>query len=216
MRLPQSAPLLCIACGLLSHVVCVLSAVLGGCVWKQRWCACGQKFPLDDRHKECHKCRKRRNEHSEDDAPPPPQLQLARNASRLMSMLPTHSHHRAPLLHILSDNIPSSAAAGLLHSSASYIRDCKRQDPSISDLLTERYQRGTKRRRLAPDQIDAVFNFLVSACSPVSGTAGPFKQFIRDEELYQQYLDSRPVGQSKLSIVNGVVLENAFLLTILV
>lgn len=110
-------------------------------------------------------------------------------------MLPTHSHHRAPLLSILSENIPSSAAAGLLHASASYIRDCRRQDHSSSDLLTEKYQRGTKRQRLAPDRLDAVFDFLISACSPVSGTAGPFKQFIKDETLYQQYLDSRPVGQ---------------------
>ena len=99
-----------------------------------------------------------------------------------MTMLPKHSHHRAPLLAILSDNLPSSAAAGLLHSSASYIRDCKRQDPSSSDLLTEQYQRNTKRQRLVPDQLDAVFSFLASACSPVSGTAGPFRQFITDED----------------------------------
>jgi hypothetical protein len=186
--------------------------VLGGIVWTQRWCECGAKFSPDDRHKKCHNCRKRRNPPSENDAPPSPQLQLAHNASKLMTMLPKHSHHRAPLLSILSDNIPSSAAAGLLHSSASYIRDCKRQDPSSSDLLTQRYQPNTKRQRLAPDQLDAVFSFLASTCSPVSGTAGPFRQFIKDEELYQQYLDSRPVGQSSTCSLERICGQCYFLL----
>jgi hypothetical protein len=178
----------------LSHGVCLVLF----CGGPQGVCAeCHRIFEKDKKSRtKCNTCRKRPRTPSENDAPSSPQLQLALNASKLMTMLPKHSHHRAPLLTILSDNIPSSAAAGLLHSSASYIRDCKRQDPTSSDLLTEKYQRNTKRRRLHPDQLDAVFSFLISACSPVSGTAGPFKQFIKDDDLYQQYLDSRPVGQS--------------------
>ena len=50
-----------------------------------------------------------------------------------MAALPTHSHHRAPLVHHLSQGMSSAVAAPLLHTSASYIRECKRKD--YSDYL---------------------------------------------------------------------------------
>ena len=83
--------------------------------------------------KQCGTCRKRKHSDTTDEQEHiDPRLQLAENASQLMASLPIHSHHRAPLLSALSRDIPSSAAAPLLHASPSYIRDCKRKDVSGS------------------------------------------------------------------------------------
>ncbi len=155
--------------------------------------ACHRSF-LPDRpsRKQCGTCRKRKHSDTKDEQENiDPRLQLAENASQLMASLPTHSHHRAPLLNILSGNIPSSAAAALLHSSASYIRDCKRKDPSSSDLLTQKYSSGVKRQRLSDDTLGRVFSFIVSACPTPSGSKSlTFKQFVNDDELYAAYKET--------------------------
>jgi len=52
-----------------------------------------------------------------------------------MASLPVHSHHRAPLLKALSQHLPSSTAATLLHAAPSTIRNAKRKDYSMSDLV---------------------------------------------------------------------------------
>lgn len=59
--------------------------------------------------------------------------QIGQNASQLMASLPAHSHHRAPLLHHLSQGIPSTVAASLLHAAPSTIRNAKRKDYSMAD-----------------------------------------------------------------------------------
>jgi len=118
-----------------------------------------------------------------------------------MASLPKHSHHRAPLLQILSDNIPSAAAAPLLHASASYIRDCKRKDYSNSDLLTRKYPSGVKRQRLSEDTLGRVFSFIVGACPTPSGSRTlTFKQFVNDDELYAAYKETSK-GQLKSNIM---------------
>jgi hypothetical protein len=108
-----------------------------------------------------------------------------------MASLPTHSHHRAPLLSALSSDIPSSAAASLLHASPSYIRDCKRKDYSGSDLLQQKYPAGVKRQRLSDDTLGRVFTFLVGACPTPSGSKHvTFKQYVKDDDLYEAYQQS--------------------------
>jgi hypothetical protein len=120
-----------------------------------------------------------------------------------MAALPAHSHHRAPLLHALSDELPSSAAAPLLHASPSYIRDCKRKNYDSSDLFTQKYQPGTHRARLSADIYAAVFNFLAEACAPLT-SHGAYKQFVKDDDLFQEYLDSRPEGQTQTHFASRV------------
>ena len=108
-----------------------------------------------------------------------------------MASLPTHSHHRAPLLSTLSQNIPSSQAAPLLHASPSYIRDCKRKEHSSSDLLTQKYSSGVKRTRLSDDTLGRVFSFIIGACPTPSGSKHvTFKQYVKDDDLYEAYKQS--------------------------
>src|SRR5680860_99571 len=129
------------------------------------------------------------------------QALLVRNVGSLMAALPVHSHHRAPLLHALSQHLPSSTAAPLLHASPSYIRDCKRKDYSQSDLLTQKYQPGTKRQRLSDDTLHAVVDSIVAGCPPHSGSRSlTFTQHIGDDALYQQYKDGRPPGIPAVSL----------------
>src|SRR5680860_508811 len=129
------------------------------------------------------------------------QALLVRNVGSLMAALPVHSHHRAPLLHELSRDIPSSAAAPLLHASPSYIRDCKRKDYSQSDLLTQKYQPGTKRQRLSDDTLHAVVDSIVAACPPHRRSRSlTFTQHIGDDALYQQYKAGRPPGIPAVSL----------------
>lgn len=67
--------------------------------------------------------------------------QVTQNASQLMRALPPHSHHRAPLLHHLSKDLPSKTAAKLFGTSASYVRQVKRKDYTDADLMQDRYVR---------------------------------------------------------------------------
>ena len=59
-----------------------------------------------------------------------------------MRHLPVHSHHRAPLIHHLSRDLPSTTAAELLHTTASYVRQCKRKSYDDVDLLQDRSVEG--------------------------------------------------------------------------
>ena len=129
-----------------------------------------------------------------------PQLQLAQNASQLMATLPVHSHHRAPLLHHLSQGMSSADAAPLLHTSASYIRECKRKNFSESDLLQDKYARGVKRQKLSDGTVAQIFNFIVAACPTPSGSCTlTFKQYVNDGPLYQAYVATLPAGTSRAS-----------------
>src|SRR5680860_20640 len=92
-------------------------------------------------------CRNKQKVESEEQKSSDPLAQIGENASQLMAALPTHSHHRAPLLHALSHHIPSSTAATLLHAAPSTVRNAKRKDYSDADLVQQRYASGVKRRR---------------------------------------------------------------------
>lgn len=105
-----------------------------------------------------------------------------------MAALPPHSHHRAPLVHHLSKGLISTAAAAILHTSPSYIRQCKRKDYSGSDLLQEKYAHGVKRKRLSDETVLEVFRFLTAACPTKSGDRClTFHQHLNDDALYQAY-----------------------------
>jgi len=145
---------------------------------------------VQKRHPTCKTCLTKRKAVPGEQEEIDPRLQLAQNASQLMASLPTHSHHRAPLLSALSRDIPSSSAAPLLHASASYIRDCKRKGCSDSDLLQQKYAAGVKRRRLSDDTLGQVFSFLVGACPTPSGRHLNFKQYVRSDDLYEAYKQS--------------------------
>ena len=108
-----------------------------------------------------------------------------------MASLPTHSHHRAPLLAILSSNIPSTTAASLLHSSASYIRSVKERDHSGSDLLLQKYACGVKRRRLPDERVEQLCDFVAAACPTKSGERSvSYHQHVTDSALYSSYCSS--------------------------
>jgi len=117
--------------------------------------------------------------------------QVGTNASHLLSALPPHSHHRAPLVHFLSAGLDSTTAASLLHTSASYVRQCKRNDYSDSDLLQDKYARDVKRQKTAPSVIQELMEYIINACPTKSGSRHQtFRQYITDDALYQGYLTS--------------------------
>jgi len=66
---------------------------------------------------------------------PPVNDILARNVSSLMSSLPLYSHHRAPLVNVLSKDLPSTTVAKILHTTPTYVRQCKRKNYDDADLL---------------------------------------------------------------------------------
>jgi hypothetical protein len=105
-----------------------------------------------------------------------------------MSDLPQYSHHRAPLLHYLTRNIPSITAAALFHTSASYVRQCKRKDYSDSDLLQDRYARDVKRQKTQPAVLTELCEFLAASCPTNSGDRSvTYHQYVSDDALYQAY-----------------------------
>ena len=75
------------------------------------------------------------------------------NVSNMMAELPVHSHHRAPLVHALSKGMSSPAAAAALHTSASYVRQCKRKDYSDADLYHDKSVWNENKRQ--PDWSDS-------------------------------------------------------------
>src|SRR4051812_16781510 len=106
----------------------------------------------------------------------------------MMTDLPTHSHHRAPLVHFLSAGLPSTIAAKILHTTPSYVRQCKRKLVDASDLLTEKYSHDVRRQKLHPAVLTEVIEYLRAACPTKSGSKQPtFRQYIADAALYDSY-----------------------------
>jgi len=105
-----------------------------------------------------------------------------------MAALPTHSHHRAPLLNQLSQHIPSSTAATLLHAAPSTIRNAKRGDYSASDLLQQHYPHGVKRQKLSSERRAELSDFVDVACPTKSGERHhTHHQFTTNQLLYDSY-----------------------------
>ena len=57
-----------------------------------------------------------------------------------MSDLPVHSHHRATLVHYLSKDLDSETAARVLHTSSSYVRQCRRKSYDDADLFLDKFE----------------------------------------------------------------------------
>ena len=120
-----------------------------------------------------------------------PLAQIGQNACQLMASLPVHSHHRAPLLSALSQHIPSSTAATLLHAASSTIRNAKRKDHSHSDLMQQKYAAGVKRQKLSDAKVEQLCDFVATACPTKSGDKSvTYHQHITDDALYSAYLQS--------------------------
>ena len=146
-----------------------------------------------DGHKVCRACRQKPKQDESTD----PLAQIGENATQLMASLPTHSHHRAPLLQALSRNLPSSTAAKLLHTTPSYVRvvnsvaGAKRKTLGSSDLLTQTYPTGVKRQRLEPQRVEQLCDFVAAACPTKSGERSvTYHQYITDDSLYSAYCQS--------------------------
>ena len=108
-----------------------------------------------------------------------------------MLKLPVHSHHRASLVHHLSRDLPSTTAAKILHTTASYVRQCKRKSYDDSDLVQEKYPHGVKRQKLHEGRVVEVIDFLQGACPTKSGSRHvTYNQYISDDGLYQGYCSS--------------------------
>jgi len=108
-----------------------------------------------------------------------------------MASLPTHSHHRAPLLHALGHHLPSSTAATLLHAAPSTVRNAKRKDYSGSDLLQQKYASGVKRQKTAPARLEQLCDFVAAACPTKSGERSvSYHQYTTDASLYAAYRTS--------------------------
>jgi hypothetical protein len=108
-----------------------------------------------------------------------------------MATLPVHSHHRAPLLHVLSQQLPSSTAASLLHAAPSTVRLAKRKDYSGSDLVQQKYASGVKRQRIADSRQEELCDFIAAACPTKSGEKSvSYHQYTTDTSLYSAYRSS--------------------------
>jgi hypothetical protein len=145
----------------------------------------------------CGPCRRKKQtnqpaeQHEEENVDP--LAQIGQNATQLMSALPQHSHHRAPLLSILSKNIPSTTAATLLHASSSYIRNCKRKDYSGSELLQQKYASGVKRQKVQPSRLQQLFDFIEASCPTKSGERSvTYHQYTTDDSLSSAYCRFTP------------------------
>lgn len=186
--MPRSAPLQQVRRWVSSHARCRVWPVCCGNVWNQRWCECGTRFAVDDRHSRCHVCRLKPPPPASTHPTPSAEVRVTENVGELMEMLPTHSHHRAPLVHFLSKGLDSHSAATILHCSDSYVRQCKRKDYSDADLLQDKYARNVKRQRTDPGALDELCNFFVITCPTKSGErSGTMHQYITDDALYQAY-----------------------------
>ncbi len=113
---------------------------------------------------------------------------IGQNAVTLVNTLPTHSHHRAPLIHHLAQGLTSTQAATAIKQSASYIRQCKRKNQDDSELLTQRYSHGVKRQKLNDDSRNGILNFIKDNCPVKSGWKYiQYRQYMNDQDLYQLY-----------------------------
>ena len=145
-----------------------------------------------DRGKRCLPCRYK-HEQRQPQLPLAPALSteaiVTRNVSTMMHQLPVHSHHRAPLIHHLSRDLPSTTAAELLHTTPSYVRQCKRKNYSESDLLQDKYSRDVKRQKAHPGVLTELVEYLRVACPVKSGSRSEtHRQYVTDDALYQGYI----------------------------
>jgi hypothetical protein len=179
-------------CGVLSHLMCVWCVCVGGSTGALQCLRSLAFLPDKPSRTRCSTCRKHKRPHTtEEQEKIDPRLQLVENASQLMASLPTHSHHRAPLLSALSQHLPSSTAATLLHAAPSTIRNAKRKDHSDSDLLQQKYATGVKRQKLAPERVDQLCDFVAAACPTKSGEkSATLHQYTTDDSLYSAYRQS--------------------------
>ncbi len=173
-------------------VVC--TAVTGGHL--QVFCELCKRPRSKDGHKLCTSCRRKQRQHEEQENIDP-LAQIGENATQLMASLPTHSHHRAPLLQALSQHLPSTVAAPLLHSTPSYIRvvksiaGVKRKFFSDSDLVQQKYAVGVKRQRLQPERVEQLCDFVAATCPTKSGERSvTYHQYTTDDSLYSAYCQS--------------------------
>ena len=123
-----------------------------------------------------------------------------------MRRLPVHSHHRAPLIHHLSRDLPSTTAARLLHTTPSYVRQCKRKSYDDADLLQEKYSHDVKRRKLHEGRVAEVMDFLTTACPTKSGSRHvTYHQYISDDGLYEGYRQTtqQPVSLNTFHKLKG-------------
>jgi len=152
----------------------------------QHFCSgCGRTLGSTHRSKQCTKCQ---SAAKEEQPSIDPLAQIGENATQLMATLPVHSHHRAPLLHTLSQHIPSTTAATLLHAAPSTVRNAKRGDYSGSDLLQQHYPHGVKRQKLSSERRAELTDFLDVACPTKSGERHhTHHQFTTNQLLYDSY-----------------------------
>jgi len=76
------------------------------------------------------------------------QSQLAQNIQHLFRMLPSHSPLRAPLVGILTQNLPMADAITLTGTSSAYINRARRSPPADSSPLFARYPHGVHRDKV--------------------------------------------------------------------
>ena len=171
----------------------------GGDRWLQVQCSrCGHCHSKDG-HALCWTCRQQLLQ-QQTNAPATaitpvldPLAQIGENATQLLAALPPHSHHRSPLLNQLSQHIPSSTAATLLHAAPSTVRNAKRKDSSGSDLLTEKYARNVKRQKIESARVEELCDFVATACPTKSGERSvTYHQFTTDALLYSAYREFTP------------------------
>lgn len=100
---------------------------------------CGRSFPKDKPSRtRCSRCRSNSKQTAlQEQLSIDTLAQIGENACALMATLPVHSHNRAPLLSALSQHLPSTTASTLLHAAPSTIRNAKRKDYSMADLVQQ-------------------------------------------------------------------------------
>jgi hypothetical protein len=162
-----------------------------------RLCASQRRCPECDvyrtlakfsRHRTCRVCRKTTAPHT---SARTTEQQVTRNATSLLLSLPPHSHHRAALLHQLSQGLTSHVAAAVFGASASYIRACKRKTYDDADLVKEKYAHGVKRQKLEDGTVNQLFHCLTDNCPTRSGSKQPtLYQYVTDGVLFQTYLQA--------------------------
>jgi hypothetical protein len=133
---------------------------------------------------------------------------IGSNAVSLVQSLPSHSHHKAPLLHFLSKGITSTNASEYFNISSSYIRECKRKNQEQSDLLIQKYSSGVKRQKLSDETINHIMNYLIDNCPTKSGSSRiEYRQYINDYELYDNYLKTKKDNMYMVSISTFIRLK---------
>jgi hypothetical protein len=115
-------------------------------------------------------------------------LQIYFNACSLITQLPCRSHHRAPIVQYLCNNIPSLIASLLLPVSDAYIRKARTNKHKNIDILAHTYLPPTKRQRIHNNEKNIIISLLHDTCPTKSGSPRPvLYQFITNKQLHEQY-----------------------------